>query len=239
MFSTSKFKKICTLICLLHFLLASYAHAEDNSLLVPCVTVNQITNNEQAAHYNSYPWLKPGLLNSARIELKFGSYGVQILAQDKATGIRLSSLYSEHEDEKITRTIAFTQYEANINDKLRMAHKEILAGGSIGSTLKKYGFDVNKDLFFKGLVEDIPDRLQNLMHTQERAFATVIYNLVAKKGNHYYPYCTIVEVYSTEFLTLVEVDQIYPEPIPGNVNPQNVFDAIDIIDRMKQLIIRI
>lgn len=238
MFSTSKFKKICTLICSLQFLLASYAHAEDDSLLVSYGAVNQIANDEQAANYNPSPWLKPGLLNSARIELKFGSYGVQILAQDQVTGIRLSSLYSEHEDEKIARTIAFTQYEANINDKLRMAHKEILAGGSIGSTLKKYGFDVKKDLFFKGLVEDMPDRLHNLMHAQERAFATVIYNLVAKEGNNYYPYCTIVEVYSPEFLTLVEVDQIYPEPIPGNVNPQNAFDAIDIIDRMKQLIIR-
>ncbi|MFA6915833.1 MAG: hypothetical protein WC222_05505 [Parachlamydiales bacterium] len=238
MFSTSKFKKICTLICSLQFLLVSYAHAEDNSLLVSYGTVNQITNDEQAANYNPFPWLKPGLLNSARIELKFGSYGVQILAQDQVTGVRLSSLYSEHEGEKIARTIAFTQYEANINDKLGMAHKEILAGGSIGSTLKKYEFDVKKDLFFKGLVEDMPDRLQSLMHTQERAFATVIYNLVAKEGNNYYPYCTIVEVYSPEFLTLVDVDQIYPEPIPGSVNPQNAFDAIDIIDRMKQLIIR-
>lgn len=127
------------------------------------------------------------MLNSARIELKFGSYGVQILAQDHIAGIRLSSLYSEHENEKIARTIAFTQYEANIHDKLKMAHKEILGGGSIGSTLKKYGFDVEKNLFFKGLVEDMPNRLQNLMHAQEYAFAVVIYNLVAKEGNNYYP----------------------------------------------------
>lgn len=82
----------------------------------------------------------------------------------------------------------------------------------------------------------MPDQLQNLMHTQERAFATVIYNLLAKEGNDYYSYCTIVEVYSPEFLTLVEVDHIYPEPIPENVNPHNAFNAIDIIDHMKQFI---
>ena len=63
----------------------------------------------------------------------------------------------------------------------------------------------------------MPDQLQNLMHTQERAFATVIYNLLAKEGNNYYPYCTIAEVYSPEFLTLTEVDQIYPEPITENI----------------------
>jgi len=200
-------------------------------LLVSDGTVNQITKNEQPVNCDLSPWLKPGLLNSARIELKFGSYGVQVLDQDLAKGIRLSSLYSEHENEKIARTIAFTQYRAKVNDKLRLAHEEILAGGSIGSTLKKHGFDMKKDLFFKGLVEDMPNQLQNLLHTKECAFATVIYNLLAKEGNNYYPYCTIVEIYSPEFLTLVEVDQIYPELIQEKANLQSASDAID---HMKQ-----
>jgi len=211
MFS-SVFKTICTLICSLHFLLSPYAHAEDH------------------ANCNLSSWLKPGLLNSTRIELKFGSYGVQILAQDQVSGIRLSSLYSEHGTEKIARTIAFTQYEANLDDRLKMAHQKILEGGSIGSTLKKYGFDIKKDILFKGLVEGIPDQLQCLMHTQKHTFATVIYNLSAKEGNNDYPYCTIAEIYSPEFLTLVEVDQIYPESLP-----ENDFDAIDIINHIKHV----
>ena len=232
------FRNKSILIYSLQFLLVSYGYAEENSLLVSYGTLNQITNEKQVTHSNPSSWLKPGLLNSARIELKFGSYGVQILAQDQVAGIRLSGLYSEHGDERIARTIAFTQYNANIHDKLKMAHQEILAGGSIGSSLKKYGFDIKKDLLFKGLVEDMLDRLQNLMHTPGHAFATVIYNLEAKEGYNYYPYCTIVEVYSPDFLTVLEVDQVYPEFIPGNVNPKDDFDAIDMIDRMKQLIIR-
>ncbi|MBI3236607.1 MAG: hypothetical protein HYZ48_02745 [Chlamydiales bacterium] len=158
-----------------------------------------------------------------------------MLAQDPVKGIRLSNLYSEHEGKKIARTVAFTQYNTNIDAKLRIAHEEIMAGGSIGSTLKKHGFDVKKDIFFKALVKDMPDQLQNLMHTEKCAFATVIYNLSAKEGNHNYPYCTILEVYSPEFLTLVETDQIYPDSMQEKVTPQNAFD---VIDQMKQLIIR-
>ncbi len=239
MFSIHKFNQISSFIFALQFLLTLYAHAGDNSLIVSYGTVSQITNHGRAANCNTSPWLKPGLLNSVRIELKFGSYGIQVLAEDQVRGIRLSNLYSEHEGEKIARTIAFTEYNSNINDKLMLAHEEIMAGGSIGSTLKKYGFDIKKDLFYKALLEDMPDQLRNLMHTRECAFGTVIYNLLAKEGNNYYPYCTILEVYSPEFLTSVEIDQIYPDPIDEKVNPLNNFDSMYIINQMKHLIIRI
>lgn len=168
------FIKICTFICALQFLFA-----EDPP-----------------------PWLQPNLLNSKRIELKFGSYGVDVLAQNPIAGYRLSSLYSEHEGKKIVRTLAFTQYETNMNDKLMAAHQEILAGASIGSTLKNHGFEIKKDLIYKGPSQDP-------MHIQEPPFASVIYSLLAKEGDNYYPYCIILEVYSPEFLTLLEVDQIW------------------------------
>ena len=158
---------------------------------------------------------------------------MQILAQDQVTGIRLSSLYSEHANEKITRTIAFTQYEGLMNDKLKIAHQEILEGSSIGLTLKKHGFDIKKDFIFKGIVDDLPKQAQDLMHTQERIFATVIYNLLGKEENKDYPYCTIVEVYSPEFLTLEEVNQIYREPMP---EAQNDLDTIDLMTHMKHML---
>lgn len=213
-----KFNKISLLFCLLQFFLTLPAYSGNDSNIVSSAI--EIANSD---------WLKPGLLNSTRIELKFGSYGVQILAQDPIEGIRLSSLYSVHEGDKIARTIAFTQYQQKINEKLIQAHHEILEGSSIGSTLKKYGFDIKKDLLFKGLVESLPQQLQNLMHTQLESFAAVIYNLYAKDVNQLYLYCTIVEIYSPEFLTLDELHQIYPEPIlpTDNIPTFNIFFMMD------------
>jgi len=127
--------KIYFFICLLQF------------LFIPCACV-EIIQDVKVADCTIYSWLKTGLLNGTRIELKFGSYRVKVLAQDLNLGICLSSLYSEHKNEKITRTLALTRYKENIDDHLKMAHKEILEGGSIDSTLKKYGFILQKRSFF-------------------------------------------------------------------------------------------
>ena len=216
--------KFCFILCLVQFFLCPYAHVE-------------IINDEKTLNCEISPWLKSGLLNSTRIELKFGSYGVKVLAQDPVKGIRLSSLYSEHGNEQITRTLAFTRYESKVNDKLKMAHDEILAGGSIGTILKKHGFDLRKDLFFKGFLEDMPDRVQLLMHTEEFLHAAIIYNLVAIRENENYPYCTILEVYSPQFLSVAEVQQIYPEFSNLKLSTEETLDAIDMINRMEELIV--
>jgi hypothetical protein len=218
-----KIMDICIIIAALPLLFCSFTSAKNISQTAKLHSANQILIDSQitATIHDLAPWLKPGLLNSTRIELKFGSYGVQVLAQDMfaASATRLSNLYSIHEGEKITRTLAFTKYvEAKFMDKfddqLKVAHEEIVAGGSIGATLKKYGFELIKDFRFKGLVEDMPTQVQTLMHTKDNTFATVIYDLFAKSEKAYCFYCTIVEVYAPEFLTLEEIDLIYPEPIP-------------------------
>ncbi|MBA3238042.1 MAG: hypothetical protein H0T62_06790 [Parachlamydiaceae bacterium] len=225
---------ICLIIAALPLLFCSFTSAENISPTATRHSENQIIFDSPVAKiYDVAPWLKPGLLNSTRIELKFGSYGVQVLTQDmfSASATRLSNLYSTREVEKITRTLAFTQYVAEIDDQLRVAHEEIVAGGSIGATLKKYGFELKKDLFFKGLVEDMPVQVQTLMHTKENSFATVIYNLSAKSERGYLPYCTIVEIYAPQFLTLEEIDLIYPE-----LQREKTSQVDYIFNRMKDLI---
>lgn len=215
--------KFCFFICLVQFFLISYVHVE-------------IIKNEKILICEDSPWLKSGLLNSTRIELKFGSYGVKVLAQDPVKGIRLSSLYSVHGNEQITRTLAFTRYESKVNDKLKMAHEEILAGGSIGTILNKHGFDLKKELFFKGFVEDMPEEAQNLMQTQESLYAAIIYNLMAIQDNESYPYCTILEVYSPEFLSLADVQLIYPVFNNTKLSEEETSNAIDMINQMEKLL---
>lgn len=233
MLTTNKIMNICLTIGALPLLIGALTSARDGNsqLAISCPTCQIPHSLTTTATTNVAPWLKPGLLNSVRIELKFGSYGVQILAQDQVSATRLSSLYSLHEGEKITRTLAFTKYETDIDDRLKIAHEEIVAGGSIGATLKKYGFDLRKDLFFKGLVGDMPNQVQTLMHTKEVAFATVMYNLSAKSESRCLPYCTIVEVYAPDFLTIEEVDLIYPESTPEKSNLTDY-----ILNRMRTVI---
>jgi|GEM_PF-2597696 len=68
-----------------------------------------------------------------------------------------------------------------------------------------------KDLFFRGNIVDMQDERKHLTHTLKSTFAAIIYDLEAINEKGSYPYCTILEVYSPEFLSLVELEQIYPE----------------------------
>lgn len=154
------------------------------------------------------PYLQKNLLNSQRIELRFGSYGVDILKQDAQNGTRLSNLYSLKGQEKISRTIAFSRF-AHMDESLKKAHEKILSGGSIGSTLKEHGFQVKKKIFY---LKSLALPLQTMMHTNENSFATVIYDLNVEKDGKVLTYCTILESYHPEFLTLALAQGLY-----GNV----------------------
>lgn len=172
-----------------------------------CKTVDSAKNkNTQKARVTTY--LRAGLLNSARIQEKFGSFGVEVLAQDSNKGLRLSNLYSLEKGQKIARTIALTQYAANIPEELKAAHEQIIAGGSIGSTLNKHGFEVKKEFFFQGIVTDMPAKTEELMQVQDKNFASIAYDVVVSLGDQKYTYCSIAEVYSPEFLTMIELNQI-------------------------------
>ena len=96
---------------------------------------------------NESEWLKPGLLNSKRIELKFGSYGVQAIPQEN-NQVRLSNLFSISQGRKYTRTIALTLFTDVLDPSLEISHQEILNGGSIGIVLNKNGFLIKKDIFY-------------------------------------------------------------------------------------------
>jgi hypothetical protein len=165
-------------------------------------------------------WLAPGLLNSERIELKFGSYGVEILSQKDNT--RVSNLYSLKNGQKLSRTIAYVKFDP-IDKKLLLAHKAILEGASIGSTLKAHGFKVKKEITFFGQVDE------DLMGIKGKK-ALVIYELFAQKDGHSLPYCTILELYHPEFLSILEAQKIFGSKIIGQDNNK----ALQMIKDLKQ-----
>ena len=66
--------------------------------------------------------LRP-LLNSERIRLKFGSYGIEVLKQ--AGSLRVSNLFSKSDDVKTTRTLAVVSYPEQIPKALAKSHQLI------------------------------------------------------------------------------------------------------------------
>lgn len=167
-----------------------------------CTTVQHAPED----NFASRSFLKPGLLLSERIREKFGSFFVQVLLQDELSGVRLSSMYTEDAGTKHVQAIAMTAFNLNVDPRLQKAHKEIFDGASIGSTLVKHGFSVEKDLLFSGLSEPMPENVSHTLRTDSNQFASSVYDLNVKIGNESVYYCTITEIYAPEFLALDELN---------------------------------
>lgn len=142
-----------------------------------------------------------GKLNSQIIEATFGSYGVEVISQNSKR--RLSNLYSGN---KIMRTCAVVDYSVPIHESLIEAHREIVAGGSIGATLTKHGLHVLKKSVYFGQIK-LTNSLKNAMQVDSTVGAIHIYKLYA--GDIIY--CTITEIHSPAYLNIAKLALLYPQ----------------------------
>lgn len=139
-------------------------------------------------------------LNSEIIAATFGSYGVEVLFENNQS--RLSNLYS---DDKVMRTCAIVDYSLPIHASLAQAHKEIIAGGSIGATLKKHGFSLTKKPLYFGEVQ-LTESLRKAMKVRTDIGAVHIYDLYVGEIR----YCTITEIHSPVYLNANGLKLLYP-----------------------------
>lgn len=147
------------------------------------------------------------LLNSERIEARFGSYGVEVLSSDPA--LRVSNLYSVESGTRTTRTFAIVRYPARVDPAFADAHAEILAGGSIGATLRAHGWEVIKTHRYFGQIESTP-RLASMMRLRSpRPLAVHIYVLDIERGGRRFEYAAIAEIHHPDYLAPGEVAAIY------------------------------
>ncbi|WP_299550320.1 hypothetical protein [Seonamhaeicola sp.] len=156
--------------------------------------------------------LSPKLLNSERIKMAFGSYGIDVLK--KNSKLRVSNLYSLHDDKKITRTFAVVRYPERIDSMFLKEHTKILDGESIGRVFKEGQWKIEKQPFLFGAISASPDyvKVYNLMgHIMPSELAIYIYGFNVKKGDKSYHYATISEVYHPDYLTLTDLKTIYPD----------------------------
>lgn len=157
--------------------------------------------------------LERELLNSERIGQVFGSYGVEVLSSTAT--LRVSKLFSTHDEREICRTFAVVAYPREIDGAIAAEHSAILAGGSIGATFAEGGWRVSKVHHYFG---ELPStaKVEALMGGIEPSrLAVHVYALGVSRGGIEIEYASIVEVHHPDYLELADLVELYgPVSVP-------------------------
>jgi len=153
---------------------------------------------------------EPVLLNSERIEQRFGSYGIAVLASE--AGLRRSSLYSLEGDETTSRTYAVVRFTDQLDERYRDEHAKVLDGNSIGAIFRSNGWDLHKQTLYIGSLT-LPrettsiGELMRIAGPQELALH--VYQLLLVRQEQVLEYATIVETHHPEYLTEGDLRDLY------------------------------
>ena len=140
-------------------------------------------------------------LNSDQITQKFGSYGVEVLAQTPA--MRVANLYSKHDGEKICRTLAVTRFNEPTPPALKEADSLIRSGESIGLTLRSQGWAIEKNVAAQCSIPPGPAFQALAGNAQFRDVLSVrVYTLTANDGEQHTDYAAIAEAYHPDHIIL-------------------------------------
>jgi hypothetical protein len=180
------------------FVLALFA-----SLMCGVTSYAQYNAHHQPAVLPCDSLLTVNLLNSERIEKKFGGYGIDVLYNSDR--LRVSNLY---DGKKITRTLAVVDYPETIDSSFSTEHQLIVNGGSIGSVFKSHGWKIEKKNIYLGELSPAADykKLYALMGNIPPSKLSVwIYVFYISKEGKAFPYATISEIYHPGYLTLANL----------------------------------
>lgn len=162
-------------------------------------------------------------LNSQRIEKRFGSYGIEVLASE--AGLRRSSLFSFDGDTSTCRTYAVVQFVEQVDERYNDAHSKVLAGDSIGATFREDGWDVRKKTLFIGTVR-LPDSrtaVGDLMRlTGAHDIALHVYQLVLARENSELEYAVILEAHHPEYLSVKDLQETFADANGTTLQPSEL-----------------
>ncbi len=153
---------------------------------------------------------EPVLLNSERIEKRFSSYGVDVLASK--AGLRRSSLFSMNDDKRVCRTYAVVQFADPLGEHCGDAHAKVLAGNSIGAIFRSHGWNVHKQTLHIGSLELPPGNqvIPRLMHIDAPCkLALHVYQLLLAKDAQVLEYATILETHHPDYLSESDLYELY------------------------------
>ncbi|MDJ0760298.1 MAG: hypothetical protein QNJ19_12925 [Woeseiaceae bacterium] len=171
---------------------------------------------------------EPEHLNSEKIEAKYGSYHIDVIASDGRT--RQSALSSESNGTRVCRTFALTQFSDE--GDAPSAHGTIRGGASIGATLQRDGWSILKSTIHVGhiTITDRQHTVAQLMHLQTPAkLALHIYKLSIEKDGDVVDYATISEIHHPDYLTEDDVRALFSLDTAKSVKPPQVDELISII----------
>ena len=187
------------------------------------------THHGEASHAEEQSRL---LGNSERIRHKFGSFGIEVL--ENSPGLRVSCLYSTHDEININRTFAVVAYPDIIEQAFRKEHEAIINGESIGIVFKQSGWLINKDHRYFGEIETPPGYFGSsstpgkMIKTRS---AIHVYSLMVQKDGSEFQYASIAEIHHPEFLQLEDLAVIYGPEFENNLEKrEKVGDFLEVIE---------
>ncbi len=153
------------------------------------------------------------LLNSERIAMEFGSYGIDVLESDAR--VRVSNLYSLHQGIKICRTFAVVHFPESIENAYSVEHEAILSGLSIGAVFAQHGWTIEKINRYFGVLHST-DRVAGLMgEIAPQPLAVHLYDFKVSKRGTSLTYATIAEVHHPDYLSVADLQSIYGAVVNG------------------------
>lgn len=169
---------------------------------------------------------EPQLLNSERIRDRFGSYGIEILAD--RNGLRRANLYSHADAGKTCRTFALVRTLDAAAD-IDAEHAAISSGRSIGATFRDSGWTVAKKTLLTGstdLADIDPDVAQLMRLDGSEAIALHAYELIVERRNRAIRYATILELHHPDYLGEAELVTLFPSSANSTISRETVAELL-------------
>ena len=169
------------------------------------------------------------LLNSERIEERFGSYGIEVLSEQP--GLRKSALYSGHGNERTCRTYAVVRFVDATDAKIDSEHEQILAGDSIGAIFKAGGWAIRKETLHIGAAE-LPaaggEIVTSMRLKDPSEVAMHVYQLLLRKDDEAIDYATISEFHHPDYLNLADLRTLYQVEANKRLPPGQVRELLEL-----------
>lgn len=173
---------------------------------------------------------EPVLLNSERIQQRFGSYGIKVLPSEP--GLRRSSLYSIDDGRPVCRTYSVVRFADQPHDGYREEHAKVLAGNSIGAIFRSHGWDIHKQTIYIGslLLPARSTRIGQLMHISDQdELALHVYQLLLARNDQVFEYATIVEAHHPEYLSQSGLFELYEYDESTGLSPPAVSNLVSLV----------
>lgn len=175
------------------------------------------------------------LLNSERVEKRFGNYGIDVLASE--AGLRRSSLYSMRNNTRICRTYAVVRFTDNPDMSYGAEHAKVLAGNSLGEVFKAKSWSMHKQTLHIGSLDvhglnagETRTGICGLMLLSGRCMLALhAYQLLLIRSKQVFEYATIVEAHHPDYLHESDLLEIYRYDHSDSMSVADLADLGDLI----------